>query len=341
MNAIDAVNLTKSFAGRAVLRDLAIHVPQGTIYGLLGSNGAGKSTLLSLLLGFLLPDSGSVQLFGRPVASATPGRVGYLPERLTYHRVFTGREYLRALGQFSGLGGAALDERVGAMLGLVGLASAADRRLGSYSKGMLQQVGLAQALIHEPDLLLIDEPTAGLDPAGQQELLELLAGLRGRGHTVLLTTHYLDEAEQLCDTVGVLHNGAIAAETSTAALRGPSNHIHIRVVALGSELSRQLMQRFPGVRCERELVEIRHSSQALQAEVVRALLDADVAIVALHPIGRPIAEFVAAAVRGDWREPAAAPPVPAPSPTAAHQLLPGDTLLSRLLQPEEPPRSGD
>ena len=182
--AIAAVDLHKRYASLQVLRGLTLHVPAGEVYGILGPNGAGKSTLVHLLLGFLRPDSGQVRIFGRSPAAARD-RLGYLPERVRYHSHFTAREYLQALGAFGDLRGRALADRCRTVLIQVGLAAAADRRIGGFSKGMLQRLGIAQAILHEPELLLIDEPTSGLDPAGQHEMIELVADLGRRGHTIL------------------------------------------------------------------------------------------------------------------------------------------------------------
>src|SRR5689334_10450491 len=204
MYAIETENLYKSFDGVAVLRGLDLRAPEGKVYGLLGSNGAGKSTLIHLLLGFLKPSGGRMRLLGQHDLESIRGRVGYLPERLRYHLRYTGREYLRYLGRFSDLREPQLSARVDEELAAMGLRDAADRLLSTYSKGMLQRLGVAQALLTDPEVLLIDEPTSGLDPSGQRELLDLLTAVRARGHTIFLATHILSEAEQLCDYVGIL-----------------------------------------------------------------------------------------------------------------------------------------
>ena len=157
MYAIEIENLYKSYDGLPVLNGLNLRVPQGQVYGLLGPNGSGKSTLIHLLLGFLRPTRGTLRVFGQQDLEQVRGRIGYLPERLRYHLRYSGREYLRYLGQFSDLHGPQLSARVEQELGAVGLLDAADRQLATYSKGMLQRLGIAQALLSDPDILLIDE----------------------------------------------------------------------------------------------------------------------------------------------------------------------------------------
>jgi ABC-2 type transport system ATP-binding protein len=217
--AVEAVELCKRFGPVPVLEGLTLRVAAGEVYGLLGPNGAGKSTLLHLILGLLRPAAGEVCVLGT-TPEAARSRIGYLPERPRYHTHLSGRDYLRTLGRLSDLHGAALASRCDELLALVGLLGAAERRVGHYSKGMLQRLGIAQALLHEPELLLVDEPSAGLDPAGQREIVDLLATLRRQGRTILMCTHQLAEAHELCDRVGVLASGRIEAEARVASVEG-------------------------------------------------------------------------------------------------------------------------
>jgi ABC-2 type transport system ATP-binding protein len=219
MLAVEAIDVRKRLGPIRVLDGLTLRVVAGEVYGLLGPNGAGKSTLLHVALGLLRPDGGMVRVLGTTPERAR-ARVGYLPERPRYHTHFAPLEYLRALGALSDLSGAALEARCRDLLALVGLSDAASRRLGQFSKGMLQRFGIAQALLHEPDLLLVDEPSSGLDPAGQREIVDLLLALRRQGHTIVMCTHHLGEAHQLCDRVGVLSGGRLAAEVVVASAGG-------------------------------------------------------------------------------------------------------------------------
>src|SRR5262245_3051371 len=274
MFAIETEQLYKSFDGLPVLRGLDLRVPQGQVYGILGPNGAGKSTLIHLLLGFLKPTRGTLRMLGEHELDRLRGRVGYLPERLRYHLRFTGREYLRYLGRFSDMSEPQLSARVDEELRAMGLREAADRLLSTYSKGMLQRLGVAQALLTDPEILLIDEPTSGLDPAGQREMLDLLTAVRGRGHTIFLATHILGEAEQLCDYVGILFDGQLASEVDVHTLRVPGRDVVISVGRMTPELALQLQRLSSAVRCQVHEVSIRPNTPELQARVLRALLDA-------------------------------------------------------------------
>jgi ABC-2 type transport system ATP-binding protein len=348
VDAIMVENLTKSFGSLAVLRGLSLSVAEGEIYGLLGPNGAGKSTLIHLLLGFLKPSSGRLRILGSPSPAAVRARIGYIPERQRYHTRYTAREYLRFLGEFAGLGNADLAEQVERELQTVGLGDVADRMIGTFSKGMLQRLGVAQALLGKPDLLLIDEPTSGLDPSGQREVIGLLASLRSRRQSVLICTHYLHEIEQLCDRVGVLMDGRLAAEARVSDLRAPGASVLIEADNIPLELRRQIESLGPGIVCEARLVRIGHNTPQIQAQVLRALLDADAAIIALEPVESHLERLYAMAVRGE-EAPVAdsaanerqAPP--AGPPPGERRGAEGDTLLRELLRrnsPREPEPRG-
>ncbi len=195
------------------VRDLNLHVETGEVYGLLGPNGSGKSTTLKILLGLVSPTRGSTNIFGRDSSEVrSRASVGFLPENPYFYKYLTGEETLRFFGRLCRLRGSLLQKRIDEMLALVGLSKARDRRLGTYSKGMLQRIGLAQALIHEPRLLVLDEPTAGVDPAGSRDICDLILNLKHRGITVMLSSHLLAQAQEICDRVGILANGVLVRE---------------------------------------------------------------------------------------------------------------------------------
>ena len=231
-----------------------------------------------------------------------------------------------------------------------GLLGAADRRLATYSKGMLQRLGIAQALLSDPDMLLIDEPTSGLDPAGQREMLDLLAEVRSRNHTIFLATHFLEEIELLCDTVGILFGGKLAAEIDVQSLRTPGRNALIKVANTTPDVAARLQQISPAVQCNGREISLQPNTPALQAQVLRILLDAEVPIIALEPHGRPLEEIYMRVVRGEPAEvPADAVP-PSRSDAAVRVLEPaentspgrrgtGDTLLRELLKQERDPRA--
>src|SRR4029077_15165267 len=182
------------------VRDLDLRVQAGEVYGLLGPNGSGKSTTLKIILGLVSPTRGKTEIFGRNSNYvASHEAIGFLPENPYFYKYLTGVETLRFFGKLCGLRGSQLQKRIDELLELVGLTNARYRRLGTYSKGMLQRIGLAQALINEPKLVVLDEPTAGVDPAGSREIRNLIVDLKRRGITVLLSSHLLAQAQQICD----------------------------------------------------------------------------------------------------------------------------------------------
>ena len=233
-SAISIRNLTKvypiPFKRERVIavHDLTLSVEPGQVYGLLGPNGSGKSTTMKVLLGLVPASSGSTQIFGRDSALvASHEEVGYLPENPYFYKYLTGEETLRFYGKLCGLSGSALRDRARDLLKLVGLESAADRRLGGYSKGMLQRIGLAQALVQEPRLLVLDEPTAGVDPAGSREIRDLILEFKSRGITVLLCSHLLGQVQEICDRVGILHKGRLVREGALESLISIENQTQL------------------------------------------------------------------------------------------------------------------
>lgn len=217
--AISIQNVTKIFPipfkreKLVAVNNLSLEVAPGQVYGLLGPNGSGKSTTMKIVLGLVKPSSGHTEIFGRDSRLVESREdVGFLPENPYFYKYLTGEETLLFFGKLCGLSGKPLRERARELLALVGLESAADRRLGGYSKGMLQRIGLAQALIQEPRLLVLDEPTAGVDPAGSREIRDLILRFKERGITVLLCSHLLSQVQEICDRIGILHRGVLVRE---------------------------------------------------------------------------------------------------------------------------------
>lgn len=231
------------FQRRAVVavRDLHLRVAPGQIYGLLGPNGSGKSTTLKIILGLVTPTRGQSQIFGRDSDQvASRESVGFLPESPYFYKFLTGEETLRFYGRLCGLRGASLKNRVEEMLALVGLASARKRPLGGYSKGMLQRIGLAQALIQEPALLVLDEPTAGVDPAGAREIRDLILDLKRRGITVLLSSHLLGQVQEICDRIGILADGVLVRDGALSDLLEVENQTQLILENASAELVEEI-----------------------------------------------------------------------------------------------------
>jgi ABC-2 type transport system ATP-binding protein len=195
------------------LDGLELTVQEGSIYGFVGPNGAGKSTAIKMLVGLARPTRGGATIFGLDIADpAARNAVGYLPENPAFHDFLRPLEVLTYLGTLSGLVGAPLRRRAEELLELVGLADAKDLTVRKFSKGMVQRLGLAQALLHDPPLLILDEPMSGLDPIGRKEVRDLIVGQRRRGKTVFFSTHILPDVEAICDRVGMLLHGRLVAE---------------------------------------------------------------------------------------------------------------------------------
>ena len=211
MDAVSITDVHKSFPGHwgrggvYAVKGVSLSIPEGGVYGLIGPNGSGKSTVMKMLVGLLAPDAGECRVFGQP-ATATANRreIGFLPENPYFYKFLTGEETVRFYGRLCGLRGAALKERTRELLELVGLTEAKDRRLRGYSKGMLQRIGLAQALVQNPRLLVLDEPTAGVDPIGSRTIRDIILNIKQQGVTVFLCSHLLEQVQEICDRVGVL-----------------------------------------------------------------------------------------------------------------------------------------
>lgn len=217
--AVSIKNLTKVFPvpwkreRLVAVKDLSLDVQEGEVFGLLGPNGSGKSTTLKVLLGLVTPTSGSAQVFGYDSRDFPARReVGFLPENPYFYKFLTAAETVRFYGKLCGLSGRVLTDRVNELLALVGLEEARDRRVGTFSKGMLQRIGLAQAIVQDPRLVVLDEPTAGVDPAGSRQIRDLILGLKSRGMTVLLTSHLLEQVQEVCDRVGIMARGKLLRE---------------------------------------------------------------------------------------------------------------------------------
>ena len=223
------------------VHDLSLRVEKGEVYGLLGPNGSGKSTTLKILLGLVTATSGETRVFGEDSSSVRSRRdVGFLPENPYFYKFLTGAETVRFFGKLSGMSGDGLEARVEELLELVGLTDAAARRVASYSKGMLQRIGLAQALVQDPGLLVLDEPTAGVDPVGSREIRDLILELKARGKTVLLCSHLLSQVQEVCDRVGILARGRLVREGRVEDLLAISDRSEVIVENASTEKLAQL-----------------------------------------------------------------------------------------------------
>lgn len=217
--AVEILHLVKDFKTsfkRQPLRavdDVSIRIMPGEVYGLIGPNGSGKSTTMKALLGLVAPTFGQCAIFGKDSLKVdSRNEVGFLPENPYFYKHLSGKETLEFYGKLCGIRGAKLKDRVAELLDLVDLTGASHRRIGGYSKGMLQRIGLAQALIQHPRLVILDEPTAGVDPIGSREIRDLIFKLREQGITVFLCSHLLEQVQEVCDHVGIIFRGKMVKE---------------------------------------------------------------------------------------------------------------------------------
>jgi ABC-2 type transport system ATP-binding protein len=245
--AVRIENLTKIFPVPlrrqrvTAVRNISFEVRPGEVYGLLGPNGSGKSTTLKILLGLVTPNQGRAMIFGQDSRDYHSRRdVGFLPENPYFYKFLTAAETLRFYGKVCGMGGAILNKRIDELIHLVGLEDARDRRIGGFSKGMLQRIGLAQALIQDPRLVVLDEPTAGVDPAGSHQIRDLILDLKKRGKTVLLTSHLLEQVQEICDRVGIMARGEMIREGALADLVSVKNQTEFVIENATPEIRSQI-----------------------------------------------------------------------------------------------------
>jgi ABC-2 type transport system ATP-binding protein len=245
--AVQIDNLTKIFPVPlrrqrvTAVRNLSFEVRPGEVYGLLGPNGSGKSTTLKILLGLVTPNHGRAMIFGQDSRDYHSRRdVGFLPENPYFYKFLTAAETLRFYGKVCGMGGTLLSKRIDELIHLVGLEDARDRRIGGFSKGMLQRIGLAQALIQDPRLVVLDEPTAGVDPAGSHQIRDLILDLKKRGKTVLLTSHLLEQVQEICDRVGIMARGEMIREGALGDLVSVKNQTEFVIENATPEIRSQI-----------------------------------------------------------------------------------------------------
>ena len=231
--AIQTVNLSKKFGSKVALAGLSMTVPRGEVFGFLGPNGAGKTTSVKLLLGLLKPTSGEGWLLGRPIGDLNTRRhMGYLPELFRYQGWLAAREVLALHCELAPLPRSSWKDEITTALETVGLTDRAGDRVSTFSKGMQQRLGLAAALLGEPELVFLDEPTSALDPVGRHDVREVIRGLSARGTAVFLNSHLLSEVEQMCDRVAVVDHGRVIAAGTMDELLGGSA-VKVRVTGLG------------------------------------------------------------------------------------------------------------
>jgi ABC-2 type transport system ATP-binding protein len=231
------------------VRSVSFEVKKGETFGLLGPNGAGKTTSIKAILRLIMPDAGQITLFGAPLSLDARRRIGYLPENPYVYQYLRAHEFLDLCGRLMGMPRAQRKKRAEEMIEQVGLAHAVDRPIGRFSKGMMQRMGLAQALLHDPELLILDEPMSGLDPVGRKQVRDIILAERRAGKTLIFTSHVLSDVEMLCDRIAIVHKGEVVARgTLDELLRREVRRVTIQLSGVSAELKASFAARGLGLR---------------------------------------------------------------------------------------------
>lgn len=294
---IDFRNVTKVYQGRfgservPALTDVSFEVVPGEVCAFLGPNGAGKTTSISILMGFLFPDSGQVQVLGyEPGDVRAKEQIGFLPENFAFYKYLTAEQLLRLHWALTGKGGPLVEGLIARLLIQVKLQGYEELKIGKYSRGMIQRLGVAQALLGDPQLLVFDEPTSGLDPAGRKEVLDLLATLKSEGKTVFLSSHILPEVEQICDRVVIINRGQLVRAGRMTELLGRGNRVEIIADNLSEDSERIAIER--GVSIERAHDHVRLIfDAALKRELTELLWSTGSEVISMNPLKSTLEEL--------------------------------------------------
>ena len=276
--------LRKEFGEKTAVADLTLDVERGEVFGFLGPNGAGKTTAVKMLLGLISPTSGSGEILGAPLGDHhSRGKVGFLPEHFRFHDWLTAEEFLHLHGSLYQVPTEILNPRAAELLELVGLENHADKKLRAFSKGMLQRIGLAQALLNEPELVFLDEPTSGLDPVGRRLVRDIIRDLSDAGTTIFLNSHLLSEVEITCDRVAFIRQGEVLTTNSLQSLVEGELTVEIRAQNLGPVVLEGLARWGDNIRLDGDHLSLTISSEADMPLINRYLVENGVDIFAIRP----------------------------------------------------------
>jgi ABC-2 type transport system ATP-binding protein len=266
------------------VRGVGFEVKRGETYGVLGPNGAGKTTSIKAILRLIFPDRGDIRLFGAALSKDALRRVGYLPENPYVYQYLRAAEFLDLCGRLMGMDAALRKKRTREMIELVGLAHAVDRPIGRFSKGMTQRIGLAQALLHDPELLILDEPMSGLDPIGRKQVRDIILSERAAGKTIIFTSHVLSDVEMLCDRIAIINKGQVVARgTLDELLRREVRRVRVQASKVSSELEQALARDGLGVRRVDDMVHVTIEGDHEVGTLLTRLLSAGAVVVEVEP----------------------------------------------------------
>jgi ABC-2 type transport system ATP-binding protein len=289
--AISTVRLRKVFNGKVAVRGLTLDVRRGEVFGFLGPNGAGKSTSIKMLLGLIKPTSGTATLLGRSLSNrCTRAKIGFLPEHFRFYDWLTPAELLQLHGRLYGLTPEVLRQRIPLLLANVGLTPHRDKQLRRFSKGMLQRIGLAQALINEPDLIFLDEPTSGLDPVGRRLVRDIIHAERARGATVFLNSHLLSEVEVTCDRVAFIRAGEVLESGELGAFSRDRVSIFARARGLSKQLVAGLREWSQDVEWHGDQISLALDSDEAAPRILRYLVENGAEVFEFTPRRRSLEE---------------------------------------------------
>lgn len=282
--AIETRMLGKTFGSKVAVRGLTLEVLRGEVFGFLGPNGAGKSTSIKMMLGLIAPTRGEALVLGSPAGEVSVRRqIGFLPEHFRFYEWLTAEELLSVHGRLYGMSKPKLGERIPRLLNEVGLWPHREKQVRDFSKGMMQRLGLAQALLNEPELIFLDEPTSGLDPAGRKLVRDIIKAQRERGATVFLNSHLLGEVEATCDRVGFIKDGEVVETRRLGALIEGEVTVSLRARNLGTETLTELAQRVSALKRVGDGVIFYIPSMDLLPGIVRFLVGQNVDVYEITP----------------------------------------------------------
>ncbi|MCW3062109.1 MAG: transporter related protein, partial [Capsulimonas sp.] len=274
--AIQTDHLRKVYGGSkpfVAVQDMNLQVQRGQVFGFLGPNGAGKTTTINMLLGNISPTAGTAQLLGRPIGDIEArAKLGFLPEKFQFHEFLTAEEFLDLHGKLYGMPAAKRRERIGETLEMVGLTARRKSKIREFSKGMQQRVGLAQAILNDPDLVILDEPTSALDPLGRREVREIVTALKAQGKTVMLNSHLLSEIEMTCDQVAILKAGQVVKQGKIDDLLAAPATVQMRILNQSPALMRALGSLARTVDAQGEMVTASITEDGIIPDLVAAVV---------------------------------------------------------------------